>query len=206
MQIAIEIFEFYHVDQIQKSRQPNNNLQESISSQVNDQESEICDGKNIKDSVKRHIFLFIASNSHFSLYHGIFPDSNSSYISINVILENRKIDLNELPISFYQDRESFNDHSFNINENFLNTPCFDALYWNGDNSTECCEVIFDDHFDIEDVELSNFSLNLHVPRQTIFENEKNFNSESVPINSHFQTLNHSNNFGIQESIPIFLFL
>lgn len=77
------------------------------------------------------------------------------------------------PMCFYQDRESFNDHSFNIDENLLNTPpCFDALYGNEENSSECREVIFYYYLEIEDVDLYYYPLNPHVSSQTLFENEK----------------------------------
>jgi len=79
-------------------------LQESASRQMNDLQFEIYNEYNVQEFSNRDIFKCIASDSHFSLYSDIFNDGNFSPLGINDISENKEDDLNELPISFYQDR------------------------------------------------------------------------------------------------------
>lgn len=111
MWFAIEISDFFHVDQIQNSGQPKKILQEISISQVNDLEFEIYNGQNSQESTNRDIFKFIAYDSHFYLFLDIFSDSNLSPLCINAILENKEVNINKFSISFYQDRETIIDHS-----------------------------------------------------------------------------------------------
>jgi len=68
---------------------------------VDDQQYEICNEEIAQDSANRHIFRFISSNSHFSLYPDIFANSNSSPFCINVVPGNREANINEFHVSFY---------------------------------------------------------------------------------------------------------
>ena len=135
---------------------------------MNDQEYEIYNGENTQNYANRHIFRFIASNSHLPLYLDIFVDSNSSSLCINVISKNIEVDINNLSTSFRQDKGTFNDHYFNIDENVLNIPRFNALYENEENSSECRKVIFDNYLYIHDVDLSYSPINPHAQSQIIF--------------------------------------
>lgn len=101
-----------------------------------------------------HCFTYV-----FSLYLDNCSSNNSSSLHVKYISENREADLNELPTIFYQDRELINYHSSRINEHELNIPCFDTLNDIEGNSNECHEVIDDNYFDIEDIDLSSLQLN-----------------------------------------------
>lgn len=127
-----------------------------------------------------------------------------SPLCFNVSLENRDTDINEFPISFYQDRDTIIDHSSDINKHVLQIhSCFDIPDKNKKDISECPEIIYDDCFNIEDVDSSPSLLNPHLPNQFILENEEKLNIEIVPIHSHFQTTNHLHDFNIQEPIPIY---
>ena len=78
-----------------------------------------------------------------------------------------------MPISFYQDRKLINDHSSGINEHELNiTSCFNSLNKMEGNSNECVEIIYDNYFDIEDIDVSSLQLNLHDQSLITCENEE----------------------------------
>lgn len=133
-----------------------NILQENTISQVNNHKSEICDEENVQEFSNRYILKSIAYYSHFSLYPNIFAHSNLSHLNINDISKNKEVDLNELAISFYKDRELIIDHFCHINEHVLHiSPCFDTMNKIKENSNECGEVIYDHYFDIEDIDLSS---------------------------------------------------
>ena len=71
------------------------------------------------------------------------------------------------------------------------------------NFNECLEVIYDNYFDIEDIDLSSLQFNLHDQSQMTYENEEQFDSKIVSNSSHFQKNNHTYDFSIQETIPIY---
>jgi len=156
--------------------QKSNCLQESTSTQMNDLKSEIYNEQNAQDISSRDTFKSITSDSHFQLYPDIFY-RNLSPLNINDISENRESDLNEFPISFYQDRELIIDHSSGINEHVIYIPSwFDTMDEIKGNSNECRKVIYDSYFDIEDIDLSFSQLKLHDQSQIICENEEHSNS------------------------------
>lgn len=162
MRLAVQISEFDHFYQIQNSRQLENILQEITITQENDLEFEICNEENGQEFTNRDISKFIAFDSHFHLYPDISTDRNLSPLYFNVVLENREVDINKLPISFHQDRESFIDHSYGINEHVVHIPsCFDTSDESGENFNECSEVIYDNYSECEDVHLSSYTLNPH---------------------------------------------
>jgi len=139
MQTAIQIYEFFHDEQMPKSEQQSSLLQESMNTQRNDLESEIYNQHNVQEFSNQYIFNCIISDSHFSLYPDMFNDGNLFPLGINDILKIKDGDLNELPLSFYQDREAINDHSFAINEHeILVPPCLDILDEIEGNSKESC--------------------------------------------------------------------
>ena len=72
---VVQISKFYHVDQKINSRHPNS-VQESISRQMNDHKSEICNEENAQEFTNIYIFKFIAFDSHFHLYPNIFFITN----------------------------------------------------------------------------------------------------------------------------------
>lgn len=84
-----------------KSEQQSSLLQESMSTQMNDLQSEIYNEHNAQEFSKRDSFKCIVSGSHFSLYPDIFNDGNFSPLGINDISKIKENDLNELPINFY---------------------------------------------------------------------------------------------------------
>ena len=108
IQSVVQIFEFFYDEQMPNSGQQSNILQEIISSQVNDLKSEICNEEDTQEFSNRDICKCIVSDSYFSLYPDNFCNRNLSSLHINDILENREVDINEFPISFYQDRELIN--------------------------------------------------------------------------------------------------
>ena len=71
------------------------------------------------------------------------------------------------------------------------------------NSNECLEVIYDSYFDIEDIDSSSLQLNHHDQSIVTCEIEEQSNSEIISKSSHFQTINHTHDFSIQETIPIY---
>lgn len=147
----------------------------------------------------RDIFKYIVSGSHFSLYPDIFNNGNFSPLGINDISKNKEDDLNELPMSFYQDRETTIDYSFTINEHEIFIPhCFDILDEINGNSREYCEVAYDNYSDIEGVDYY-----LHEKIQITFENEGHFNLEIIPTNPHSKVANYLHDLTIQENIPIY---
>lgn len=83
--------------------------------------------------------------------------------------------------------------------------CFDTSNGSVENFNECLEVIYNNYSDIEDVDLSSHTLNHHDQSQIILENEEKLNSKIVTTSSHFQTINHTHGFNIQEPIPIYDF-
>ena len=74
---------------IPNSDQQRNILQESISSQVNDLKSEICNEENLLEFSNRDIFKCFVSDSYFSFYLDNFSNSNLNSLHIKDILENR---------------------------------------------------------------------------------------------------------------------
>ena len=204
IQTAVQISEFLHDEQMPKSQQQSSLLQESMSIQRNDLESEIYNEHNAQEFSNRDSFKCIVSGSHFSLYPDIFNDGNFSPLDINDISENTEADLNELLSSFYQDREAINDHSFAINEHeILVPPCLDILDEIEGNSRESCEVIYDDYSDIEDVDFNFSQKNPHDKIQITSENEERFNLEIIPTNPHFRAANYLHDFIIRENFPIY---
>lgn len=204
MQTAIKISEFLHNEQMPKLEQKNSVLQESICTQRNDQQSEIYNEHNAQKFSNRDSFKCIVSGSHFSLYRDIFNDGNFSPLGINGISEIKEDDLNELPINFYQDRETMIDHSFATNEHeMLVPPCSDILNKIEGNSRESCEVIYDNYSDIEDVDFNFSQENPHDKIQITFEHEECFNVEIIPTYPHFRAANYLHDFTIQEIIPIY---
>ena len=94
-----------------------------------------------------------------------------SPLGINDISENTETDLNELPLSFYQDREAINDHSFAINEHeIFIPPCFNVLDEIEGNSREYCKAIYDNYSNIEVVDFYSSQENPHDKIQITFEN------------------------------------
>ena len=71
------------------------------------------------------------------------------------------------------------------------------------NSNECCEVIYDSYFDIEDIDLSASLLNPHDQSLIKCENEEHSNLEIVSSSSHFQIINHTHDFSIRENITFY---
>lgn len=204
MQTAVQISESFHDEQMLKSKQQRNLLQKSMSTQRNDLEFEIYNEHNVQEFSNRNIFKCIISDSHFSLYPDIFNDDNFSPLGVNDISENTETDLNELPLSFYQDREAINDHSFAINENeILVPPCLDILDKIEGNSRESCEVIYDNYPDIEDVDFYSSKGSPHGKIQITSKNEEHFNLEIIPTIPHSKVDNHLHDFTIRENIPIY---
>ena len=133
-----------------------------MSIQRNDIESEIYNEQSAQDFLNREAFEFIIFYSHFSLYPDIFNVCNFSPLGINDILENKEDDINELPIIFYQDKETIIDHSFAINEHkFFIPPCFDILDEIKGNSREYREVVYDNYSDIKDADFCSSQENPH---------------------------------------------
>jgi len=122
MQSAVQISKIFYDEQMPNSGQQSNILQKITNTQMNDLRSEIYNEENAQESLKRDTFKSITYDSHFSLYPDIFADNNLSPLNINDISENIEFDLNELPISFYQDKELIIDHSSSINEYVLHIP------------------------------------------------------------------------------------
>ena len=65
MQTVVQISEFFHDEQMLKTEQKNSLLQESMSIQKNDLESEIYSEQSTQDFLNREKFEFIISDSHF---------------------------------------------------------------------------------------------------------------------------------------------
>ena len=65
MQTAVQISEFFHDEKMLKTEQQNSLLQETMSIQRNDLESEIYSEHNAQDFSNRENFEFIISDSHF---------------------------------------------------------------------------------------------------------------------------------------------
>ena len=84
MQTLVQISEFFHDEQMLKSEQQNNLLQESMSTQRNDMQFEIYNEHNAQEFSNRDTFKYIVSGSHFSLYLDIFNDGNIFPLGINV--------------------------------------------------------------------------------------------------------------------------
>lgn len=166
MQFVAQFFEFNHDGKMPNSGHHSNIIQESTITQVNDLKSEICNEENAQEFSNRDIFKFIAFDSHFHLYLDIFASRNLFPLCNNVTPQNREVDINELPINFYQDRKSNIDYSFGINI----PSCFDTLDEIAGNSNECREVIYDSYFHIKDTDLSSFQLNPHNQSQITCEN------------------------------------
>ena len=203
-QTVVQIFEFFHGEQMSKSGQQSSLLQESMHTQRNDLESEIYNDHNAQEFSNRNIFKCIISDSHFSLYPDIFNDGNFSPLGVNDISENTEADLNELPLSFYQYREAKNDHSFAINEHeILVPPCLDILDKIEGNSRESCEVIYDNYSDIEDVDFYSSKESPHEKIQITSKNEEHFNLEIISTNPHSKADNHLHDFTIRENITIY---
>jgi len=164
-----------------------------------DQQPEIYNECNAQEFSQEDIFKCIISESHFSLYPDIFNDDNFSSLSINDISENKEADLNESPLSF-QDREVTIEHPFAINkyERFV-LPCLNILY-EKEQSRESCEVIYDNYFDIEDVDLSREN---HQKLQITSGNERYSNSNIISTDPHSKAANHLYDSIIQESTPVY---
>ena len=65
---------------------------------------------------------------------------------------------------------------------------------------ESCEVIYDDYFDIEYVDLSREN---QQELQIISKNERHFKSETISTNPHSKAANHLHDFITQENIPVY---
>lgn len=204
MQTVVQISEFIHDEQMPKSEKQSNVLQESIRTQRNDLQSEIYNEHNAQEFSNRDSFKCIVSGSHFSLYPDIFNDGNIFPLGINNIPETKEDDLNELPLNFYQDKETIIDHSFATNKHEIFVPpCLDILDEIEGNYTESCEVIYDNYPEIEDVDFYSFQENPHDKSRITYENGKPFNLEIIPTNPHFRVENYLHDFTIQENIPIY---
>ena len=184
-QAPIQISEFFHDKQVPNSENQSIILQESGNIQMNALQSEIYNEHNVQEFSNKDFFKCIVSDSHFSLYPDIFNDGNFSPLNINDISETTEADVNELPIIFYQDRETIIDHSFSINEHeIFIPPCFDILDKIKGNSREYHEVVFDNYSDIKDVDFCSSQENPHDKIQITSVNEEYFNFEIIPTNPH----------------------
>ena len=204
MQTTVQISEFLHDEQMPKSEQQSSVLQKSICTQRNNLQSEIYNENNAQELSNKDNFKCIVSGSHFSLYLDIFNDGNFSPLGINGISEIKEDDLNELPLNFYQNKETIIDHSFATNEHEIFVPpCFGILDEMEGNSRQSCEVIYDDYSDIEDVDFYTSQENPHEKIQITPENEEHFNLGIISTNLHFRAANYLHDFTIQEIIPIY---
>jgi len=69
-----------------------------------------------------------------------------------------------------------------------------------EKSRESCEVIYDNYFDIEDVDLSREN---HQKLQMTSRNERYSNSKIISTDPHSKEENHLHDFTIQESISVY---
>ena len=166
-------------------------------------QSEIYNERNAQELSNRDSFKCIVSGSHFSLYPDIFNDGNFFPLGINDISEIKGDDLNELPLNFYQDRETIMDHSFATHEHEIFVPpCFGILDEIKGNSRQSCEVIYDIYSVIEDVDFYTSQENPHDKIQITSEDEERFNLGIILTNPNFRAANDLHDFTIQEIIPI----
>jgi len=71
------------------------------------------------------------------------------------------------------------------------------------NSREYCEIIYDNYFDIEDIDFYSSKENRHEKIQITSENEEHFNLKIIPTNPHSKAANYLHDFTIRENIPIY---
>lgn len=91
MQTAVQISEFFHDEQMPRSKQQSSLLQKNMSTQKNDLEFEICNEHNAQEFSNRDSFKCIVLGSHFSLYPDIFNDDNFPLLVLMIFQKLKRI-------------------------------------------------------------------------------------------------------------------